>query len=84
MSTEYPNTRAHARLKATEAQQRKEVTKMTDPKPPVLSEDELTKILVTVSKTQFEGIKTLQADTNNFLSHQIEKFSQVLATSSAK
>ena len=57
---------------------------MTDPKPPALSEDELTKILVTVSKTQFEGITTLQADTNNSLSDQIEKFSQVLATSSAK
>ena len=30
MSTEYPNTRAHARLKATQTQQQKEVTKMTD------------------------------------------------------
>ena len=64
MSTEYPNTCAHARLKATQAHQQKEATKMTDPDPPALSEDELTKILVTASKAQLEGIKTLQADTN--------------------
>ena len=43
-------------LKATQAQQQNEVTKMTDPEPPALSEDELTKILVTVSKTQLEGM----------------------------
>ena len=58
MSTEYPNTRAHARLKAIQAKQQKEPTKMTDPEPPALSEDELTKILVTVSKTQLDEIKT--------------------------
>ena len=57
---------------------------MTDPEPPALSKDEPTKILVTVSKTQPEGIKTLQADTTKYLSDQLEKFSQVLATSSAK
>ena len=57
---------------------------MTDPDPPVLSEDELTKILVTVSKTQLEGIKTLQADTNKYFPGQFEKFSQALAKSSAE
>ena len=72
MSTEYPNTRAHARLKSTQTQQRKEETKMTDPDPPA-PEDELTKILVTVSKTQLEGIKTLQADTNKYFSDQLVK-----------
>ena len=84
MSTEYPNICAHARLKATQAPQQKETTKMTDPDPPALSGDELTKILVTASKTQLEGIKTLQADTNKYFSDQLEKLSQALATSSAK
>ena len=77
MSTEYPNTRAHAIPKSTQTQQQNEATKMTDPDPPALSEDELTKILVTVSKTQLEGIKTLQADTNKYFSDQLEKCSKL-------
>ena len=39
MSTEYPNTRAHARLKATRTQKQTDVHKITDPDPSALSED---------------------------------------------
>ena len=50
MSTEYPNTHTHARIKTTKVQQQKDATKMTHPKALAL----LTKILVTDSKTQKE------------------------------
>ena len=73
MSLQYPNTRAYS----------KKLSKMSleNEGASALSENYLTKILDTVSKTQFDNLQALQHANNKFFELQVRKLNDALAKS---